>query len=230
MKVLASGLPGDDAPRPPANGAANGKPVRFSLVKGAWQKIALKYNGGGKECIAPRSKERQMYYTLYDGRAAYFPHAVGLAIDSLRQAPGQDFWIRYNGGDDWDVERNNPEVPAPAAAAPAAQRTVTVGGAPAGLTGSCQPSVGKVVSRQSTVHSPATDDSRLTTNDYGKPAPETLDTIRRNEAIMRRCYLAAIAVCLDAVAAAREQNLPVAPNFDSIERTAVSMFIAETRG
>jgi hypothetical protein len=227
MRVLASGQPGDNGPRPVANGA-----VRFSLVKGAWQKIALKYRGPGKECIAPRSKERQMYYTLHDGRSAYFPYAVGEAIQSLSLAPGQDFWIRHDGGDDWQIERNDPSD----------QRSAVSGQQAESRSRNAESfasseAAARVPVRSAAPSVQARPPAHVVNQDAPRPegssqasAAATLDTFVRNGGIMRRCYAIAMGICADSAASmAADHKMPVVANFDSIERTAVALFIAETR-
>lgn len=183
------------------------KPIRFSLVLGAPRVIiALKYATGKR--MPPRypGKPDQVLYTLIDDRVWYASLEEAAEVESLHVGAGEPFSVCALEAGQIRVERlaappaNGAAARVPApAAAPVARETAIPAGPVVAANGSSAP-VGKV-------------------NGQG----ETL------EAIMRRSYFAAIAVCLDAVAAAREQGLPVAPNFDSIERTAVSLFIGETR-
>jgi hypothetical protein len=176
--------------------------TRFTTIVGLPKTIALQFERG-KVVRSRYSGKDEMMYTLTTGEKAYFPLAVGEAIDSLTLAPGQPFTVCHHGGGNWDVDRA-PLAPPSAPAQPLPAR-------PSPPTPPLPPAA--------SLHSSAAQAPLQRMNGAGETAAD----------LYLEHFQSAIDIVLAGVPLANAKGLMVAPTFEDIRCIATHLAIARER-
>jgi hypothetical protein len=176
---------------------------KLTLQNGVPVTIALQYSTGKQVPSLIPGAADQMFYTLTDGRHAYFPLEVAGLIDDLQLQSREPFTICKYGPREWQVERENPYAGQAAASPPPASiPNKTAAGAPAPAAAPQPAAV-----------------PQAAVNGAGHTAAD----------LYIECFRDATAIALAAVDIAKAKGLMISPTFEDLRCIATTLRISSER-